>query len=262
MTLLEALALGIVQGLTEFFPVSSSGHLVLAEALLGVNPPGVSFEVFVHLATLVSVLAFYRRRIAELIRGTLSGRADAISYLGKLAVATVPAAVVGIAVSGAISGLFDMPLAAAASLLVTGAVVFSTRWLAGRGDRPSPGWLGSVAVGVAQAAALIPGISRSGITVTAALAAKTGREAAAEFSFLLSVPAILGASLLGIPELMDYEMGIGAFPLVAASLGAFAAGFAAIFFFVHTLRVGHFHRFAYYCWAVGGGYIVYALLTA
>ncbi len=261
MNLIEAVVLGIVQGLTEFFPVSSSGHLVLAEALLDVNPPGVAFEVMVHLATLLSVLAVYRRRIVELIVGAVRRRTSDLRYLGMLAVATVPAALIGITLSGAIAGVFDLPLVAAVSLLVTGGVVYSIRWLAAGCDRPDPGWAGSLRVGIAQALALLPGISRSGFTVAAALHAGTKRDIAAEFSFLLSVPAILGASALEIPELVGGNAGIGGAALLAAALSAFLAGVLAIRLFLRWLGSGRFHRFAYYCWAVGGAYIVYALVT-
>jgi undecaprenyl-diphosphatase len=262
MTLLEAMVLGLVQGLTEFLPVSSSGHLVLAEALLGVNPPGVSFEVLVHLATMLSVVVLYRGRFASLLVGVAHGRTADLRYLAMLALASVPAAVVGITFLGAISQLFDLPLIAALSLLATGAVVYATRWLLERADRPDPGWLGSLAVGAAQAVALLPGISRSGLTVTAALWSRTRRDVAAEFSFLLSIPAILGASALEIPRLTGPAWGIGAAPLAVASLSAFGAGVVAILLFVRWLRSGHFHRFAYYCWAVGGGYIIYSLIAA
>ncbi len=112
-----------------------------------------------------------------------------------------------------------------------------------------------------QAAALLPGISRSGVTVATALWARTGRDVAAEFSFLLSVPAIVGASLLELPELAGAEFRACAIELAAASLSAFAAGMVAIALFVRWLRVGRFHRFAYYCWVVGGGYIVYVLVA-
>lgn len=261
MTLLEAVALGILQGLTEFFPVSSSGHLVLAEAVLGVNPPGVSFEVMVHLATLVSVLVLYRRRIVELAVGAVRRETAALRFLGMLALATVPAALAGSTLSGTISRLFDVPLLAAVSLLASGVIVYATRWLMDRGVRRDPGWAGSLAVGVAQAVALLPGISRSGATVTTALWAGTRREAAAEFSFLLSVPVILGASLLQVPELVNGEAGVGSLQLVAASLSAFGAGLLAIVLFVRLLRASRFYRFAYYCWAVGGAYILYSLIT-
>lgn len=260
MTLLEAIVLGIVQGLTEFFPVSSSGHLVLAEAVLGVNPPGVSFEVLVHLATVFSVLAIYRKRVVELAVGAVRMDQAAIRYIGLLLLATVPAALAGTALSGEVSKLFDMPALVAIGLMVTGTVVYTTRWLVDWGDRSDPGWGGSLAVGVAQALAIIPGISRSGFTVTTALLAGTRRDAAAEFSFLLSVPAILGASLLQAPQLISGESGIGGIELAAAALSAFAAGLLAIVLFVRFLRTSHFHRFAYYCWAVGGAYILYVLI--
>ncbi len=262
MTVLEAVTLGLLQGLTEFFPVSSSGHLVLAEALLGVNPPGVSFEVLVHLATVLSVLVVYRGRLVAVLAGALRREAPALRYLGLLALASVPAAIVGTSLSGAIGRLFDLPLVAAFSLLVTGGVVYATRWLLRRAEHPDPGWGGSLAVGVAQALALIPGLSRSGLTVATALWARTRRVEAAEFSFLLSVPAIIGASLLEIPELLRPGAWLGALPLAAAALSAFAAGLVAIVLFIRWLRSGHFHRFAYYCWVVGSGYIVFALISA
>ncbi|MGD2215787.1 MAG: undecaprenyl-diphosphate phosphatase [Gemmatimonadales bacterium] len=261
MNFLEAIVLGIVQGLTEFFPVSSSGHLVLAEALLEVNPPGVAFEVMVHLATLLSILVLYRRRVVELIVGAVRRRPADLRYLGMLGLASLPAALLGMTLSGAIAGVFDLPLVAAVNLLITGLVVYSIRWLVADCDRPDPGWAGSLRVGIAQALALLPGISRSGLTVAAALHAGTRRELAAEFSFLLAVPAILGASALEIPELAGGAAGIGGAALWAAALSAFLTGVLAILLFVRWLSGGRFHRFAYYCWAVGGAYIVYALLT-
>ncbi len=261
MSLLEAITLGLVQGLTEFFPVSSSGHLVLAEALLDVNPPGVSFEVMVHLATLFSVLTVYRRRVAQLLVGTLRGKAAELRYVGLLVLGTIPAALAGTGLQDTISQIFDLPVLAAAALIVTGFVVYATRWLVQRATAEDPGWGGALAVGVAQAVALIPGISRSGITVTTALFARTRREAAAEFSFLLSVPAILGASLLELPDLLGASATVGAPQLTAAALSAFLAGLVAIVLFVRWLRTGSFHRFAYYCWAVGGAYLVYALVS-
>lgn len=261
MTPLEAIVLGLVQGLTEFFPVSSSGHLVLAEAMLGVNPPGVSFEVFAHLATAVSVIFLYRRRIVSLLGAAARRERAALNYLGMLVVGSIPAAVVGITLTGPLSAAFDSPSLAAANLLVTGGVVFGTRWLLTRGDRESPGWLGSVFVGVAQAFALLPGISRSGLTVTAALAARTRPERAAEFSFLLSVPAILGASLLQVPELLGGGWAAGTLQLLVAAVAAFVAGLIAIALFIRWLGTGHFHRFAYYCWAVGIAYLVYSAIA-
>jgi undecaprenyl-diphosphatase len=260
MTLGQALLLGVVQGLTEFFPVSSSGHLVLAEALLGVNPPGLGFEVLVHLATLTAVLVVYRGRLFALARGTLRGEADSIRYIGMLALASVPAAIVGLTLAEVVARTFDLPVLAAVMLLVTGCVVYAIRWLVVRAGRPDPGCPGAVAIGVMQAVALLPGISRSGVTVAAALGARTRPDRAAEFSFLLSVPAILGASALQLPELARSELEAGPLPLMVAAGAAFLAGLLAISLFVRWLRGGRFHLFAYYCWAVGGGYLLHALL--
>lgn len=262
MTLLQAVTLGLIQGLTEFFPVSSSGHLVLVEALLGLNPSGVSFEVLVHVATLVAVVMVYRRRVRELAAGLFRIEAGSLRYVGKLLVASIPAGLVGIFGGEAIGRLFDLPTFAAVNLMVTGLVVYSTRWLLGRGERSEPGWGGSLAVGLAQAAAILPGISRSGTTVAMALLVRTRRERAAEFSFLLSVPAILGAALLEIPNLVADGDSIGVPAMAVAAMAAFGAGVAAIVLFLRWLRHGRFHRFAYYCWAVGGGYLLYWLLRA
>lgn len=259
MSLLDAIILGVVQGLTEFFPVSSSGHLVLAEALLGVNPPGVSFEVLVHLATAVSVLLLYSRRLVGLLAGAARGERESLSYLGMLFVGSIPAGIVGITLADSVAVAFDSPLLVAVMLLITGAVVFGTRYLVERGESESPGWGGAIIVGVAQAFALLPGISRSGFTVAAALGWRVRRERAAEFSFLLSVPAILGASLLELPELLGAETGAGVLQLSAAAVSAFVAGVIAIALFLRWLRSGHYHLFAYYCWAVGIGYILFAL---
>ena len=261
MTTLEAIVLGIVQGLTEFFPVSSSGHLVLAEAMLGVNPPGLSFEVLVHLATAVSVIFLYRRRILSLIAGAVRRDGDTWRYLGMLVVGSIPAALIGLTLSESVAAAFDSPSLTAVLLLITGSVMFTTRWLLGRGDRENPGWSGSAFVGIAQAFALLPGISRSGFTVAAALAVRTRHERAAEFSFLLSVPAILGATLLELPELVGAEAGAGTLQLVAAAVAAFVAGLIAISLFIRWLGTGHFHRFAYYCWTVGLGYILYSAIA-
>jgi undecaprenyl-diphosphatase len=178
-----------------------------------------------------------------------------------LAVASVPAALLGTTLAGTIAGVFDLPVVAALSLLLTGVVVYSIRWLAADGERPDPGWGGSLRVGIAQALALLPGISRSGFTVAAALHARTRRAAAAEFSFLLSVPAIIGASALELPELAGGAAGSG-LALLAAAASAFLTGMLAIVLFLRWLSGGSFHRFAYYCWAVGGAYIVYSLITA
>lgn len=305
MTVLEAIILGAVQGLTEFFPVSSSGHLVLTESLLGLSLPGIGFDVALHVATLVSVVFVYRARILQLIRGL--GERDAWLFIGKLVLATLPAAVIGILFKDWFEARFEDPRFAGTMLLVTGTVVWSSRWALGRAgviwmevlplllalgvsllagtvvpflavggalalimavsrltSRPGdseaqqlePGWATALAMGIAQAVAIIPGITRSGSTVVAGLWRRFDPVAAAEFSFLMSIPAILGAAILSLPELAAGGEGPGVAQLVAGAIAAAAAGIVAIGFFVGMLRRRSFHLFAYYCWVAGAAFLL------
>ncbi len=201
MSVWEAVFLGALQGATEFFPVSSSGHLVVGQTLLGLEIQGVQFEVAVHVATLISVLVVYRGRLIELLYGTLRRDGDAWRYVGLLALATLPAAIVGVFFQDAIEGLFESPFVPATAFLVTGVILWSTRWALRREEWKKPGWGVALLIGFAQAFALVPGISRSGTTVAMALWLGMAAEEAAAFSFLMAIPAIGGAALLQIPEL-------------------------------------------------------------
>lgn len=299
----EALLLGVVQGLTEFFPVSSSGHLVLTETLLGLRIPGIAFEVALHVATLGSVIVVYRKRLVELARGAfVRGEGSSWPYLLKLVLASIPAAVIGVGFEDFFTARFDDPLFAGTMILVTGSFVWSSRWARGgrRGPldvlpvtvaaavaviagtivpfaavlaveatimgfaratapaewRPQPRWDGALLMGLAQAVAILPGISRSGSTVVTALWRRIDPVAAAEFSFLMSVPAILGAALLSLPELGAGTEGPGAVALVIGALAAGISGIAAIRFFVGLLRRQNFHVFAYYCWIAGALFVL------
>lgn len=261
MSPLEAALLGVVQGLTEFLPVSSSGHLVLAQALLGVSLPGVLFEITVHVATLGAVLWVYRARVAELAAGVVRGERDSLRYVGMLALASVPAAALGLTAREAVEGAFDRPVAAAGLLLVTGALVWTLRRTAPGAEDREPGAGQALWAGFAQALALLPGISRSGATVAAGVWRGVDAVRMAEFSFLMSVPAIGGAALLQLDGL-DAAAAAGAGAPLAAGFGAaMLSGVAAIRLFVRALEARTFHRFGWYCWAVGGGYLVAAWLV-
>ncbi len=255
MNLLQAAILGIVQGITEFLPVSSSGHLVIGEALLGVDPPGVMFEVVLHLATLSAVLWVYRARIGELARGVVAGDKGSWSYVGLIILASIPAGLVGVLGRSFFERAFDSPTLAAAMLLVTGVLVWTLRSTGPAANRSSLQAKDSIWIGCAQAVAILPGISRSGSTV--AIGAWLGLDVVrvAEFSFLMSVPAILGAGLLQIGE-VGSARSLGVAVLAVGFVCAATSGIAAIHFFVKTLRDGTFHRFAYYCWGVGAMYLV------
>lgn len=305
MTWWEAAIMGVVQGLTEFFPVSSSGHLVMTERLLGLALPGVAFEVALHMATLVSVLVVYRARVLALLRGCLRfDEESAWPYVLKLALASIPAAIVGVGLKDFFEARFDDPVFAGTMLLVTGCVVWSTRWardgfrgrapdlipvavaavvsllagtlvpflavvaiqglimLTARATAPAetqaePAWGGALLMGIAQALAILPGISRSGSTVVAGLWRRIDAVAAAEFSFLMSIPAILGAGVLSLPDLSADGAGASVPALVAGSLAALVSGVLAIRFFVALLKRQSFHAFAWYCWAAGALFLLY-----
>lgn len=299
MTWWEAIILGVVQGLTEFFPVSSSGHLVMLQHLLGLSVPGIGFEVAVHVATLISVLIVYRDKVYRLLRGAVGlEEKSAWPYLLKLLLASVPAAVIGLGFQDWFEARFDDPVFTGTMLLVTGMLVWSSRWT--RAERlPSwtefvphvlaaivalvlgsiggflvvsavllviflvsrvtarhewkdePTWGGALLMGIAQACAILPGISRSGSTVVTGLWRRIDPVAAAEFSFLMSIPAILGAAVLALPDLAAGGTQVAALPLAIGFLAAGIAGVLAIRWFVALLAKQNFHVFAYYCWIAG-----------
>ena len=260
----EAVLLGIVQGATEFLPVSSSGHLVIFQTGLGIDLPGVFFEVAVHLATLVSVLWVYRARVRRLASGGVRGDRDALRYLGLLLLASVPAGVVGVFFKDALEGLFDVPAVAGVALLVTGVLLWSVR--AARERREDGEWVeprvgAALLMGAGQAFAIIPGISRSGTTVTIGIWAGVEAREAAAFSFLMSVPAIGGAALLSVADVLAEGAGLGLAVLALAALAAGVSGILAIRTFVAMLDRGSFHRFALYCWVVGAGFLAYLHLV-
>lgn len=257
MNVWQALLLGIVQGATEFLPISSSGHLVMGQTLLGIQVPGVLFEVAVHVATLLSVAIVYRARLRRLVAGAVQGEAEAWKYLAILAVATVPAALAGTALGDAVERTFEAPAITGIALVTTGAVLWTTRWAIPRAGRPAPDWRDALLVGTAQAVALVPGISRSGATVVAALWLGIRAEQAAEFAFLMAIPVILGAAALELPALAAGEGGLAWPVLLSGTAAAAVTGVGAIRVFVALLRRRAFHRFAIYCWAAGALFLLY-----
>ncbi len=256
MTVLEAIILGFIQGATEFLPVSSSGHLVMAQAVLEIDIRGVAFEVAVHVATLLSILLVYRTRVAELSVGAVQRDRAAWEYIGLVTLATVPAGVLGVFARDYIERLFDNPYAPGVALLVTGAFLWSSRAAVERGSADRPTWQAAVLIGVAQAFALVPGISRSGATVVAGMWLGLEAREAAAFSFLMAVPAIGGAAVLQLGGMTGAE-GLSAAVLVSGGLMAAVTGVLAIRTFVAVLARRSFHLFAPYCWLVGVAYLVY-----
>jgi undecaprenyl-diphosphatase len=261
MTVLESILLGFIQGATEFLPVSSSGHLVMAQALLEVEIPGVLFEVAVHVATLVSILLVYRSRVGALASGALRGDRDALEYVGLVGLATIPAGLLGVLAKDPIERLFDTAWAPGVALLVTGTFLWSSRSALARAAAERPTWAAAFLIGVAQAFALVPGISRSGATVVAALWLGVEAREAAAFAFLMAVPAIGGAAVLQIPDLVDGSA--AALPAAVVGVGSVVAGVTgvlAIRAFNAMLARRSFHFFAPYCWGVGALYLAWLTL--
>ncbi len=262
MGLLEAVVLGIVQGLTEFLPISSSGHLVLGEFLLGAEFNDLSFEVFLHFGTLLSVVIVFRRAIWSILAavrlkiksalGLSSSPADSENWrlLWLIIVGSLPAGVAGVLFRNLIDKSFSSASFAAGMLLFTGTVLLLTGFFAtGRGRL---NFLDATMVGLGQALAMFPGISRSGMTISAGIFRGVERSVAAEFSFLLSLPAILGASLVELREVAaSPHLGEGVAVYLTGAATAFAVGYAAIRFLLKMIKKGKFHYFAYYCFAVG-----------
>ena len=259
MTFWQGVALGIVQGLTEFLPISSSGHLVVTKELFNLSSPGVLVEVALHVATLIAVVFVYRDRLWRLLSGAISGGRDEWYYLMLLAIGTLPAAFVGFFLADWIESVFDSLMVVGIDFLVTGAILWSTRRapVGDVGERPSTRTAG--AIGLAQAVAVLPGISRSGSTIATAMWLGLDPVRAAEYSFLLSIPVVLGAAALQLPNLAADVTAVGAIPLLAGFVTSLAAGIFAIRLLVALLKRGRFHRFAPYCLTIGIATIAWAV---
>jgi undecaprenyl-diphosphatase len=244
----QGIVLGIVQGLTEFLPVSSSGHLILVPRVFGWPDQGLAFDAMMHLGTLAALLAYFRRELRALIAGTMSRRLVLL-----VIVATVPGALAGVLLEKIIESSLRSPLVIAASTAFWGLVM----WVADRRARPAPpgpedplervGWGQAIPIGIAQALALIPGTSRSGITITTGLVAGLDRATAARFSFLLGIVITAGAG--GKKSLSVVKHGLPAGdvgPLLAALIAAFVAGWIAVWFLVSYLQRGSLTPFVIY----------------
>lgn len=259
MSAFQAIILGILQGLTEFLPVSSSGHLVLVPWLLGWEKADLTFDTMVHLGTLLAVVVYFRADIWQIIWGvlaTLRDRSLENSYgrLGWLIVlGSIPAAVAGLLFEDFFEALFGSPLIAACLILVTGLILFLSERMSQRSrEIESMGVKDSLLIGLAQAGAIAPGISRSGSTIAMALALNISREAAARFSFLLALPIILGAGLLKLKDTIEAGVSNSEISLlVIGFVTAAISGYACVTFLLAYIKRRSLYVFTAYCWAFG-----------
>lgn len=249
-----ALFLGVLQGLTEFLPVSSSGHLVLFQQLIEVEGDELLFDLMLHLGTLVPAIWFFRSDVAGVLRDPIKGSGPMFERpgvrLAALVVLTsIPTAIIGLGFEDVFESLFATPMAVAVAFAVTGFLLFSTRHLAD-GDRGlfQMRWQDALLLGLVQGIAITPGISRSGSTIAIALWMGFSREFAVKYSFLMSIPAIGGAALL---KLRDVDsLGMDPMQIGVGTLAALVTGYAALAWLVKLVARGRFADFAWYLWFV------------
>jgi undecaprenyl-diphosphatase len=251
MTPVIAVFLGVLQGLTEFLPISSSGHLALAQMLIpGFSQPGVVFDAILHVGTAGAVLFYERREIARWLSSPGGHRLLVLLVFGTLVTSIIAFPLRSVAESA-----FVRPVLVGICLVATGLVVASTRWLAGgTNDEKTTTWWQVAVIGLAQGAAVFPGLSRSGFTIATGLRVGLSREWAARFSFLLGVPAICGVAGFQLIGERDSLASMSAVFWVSCLVGAVAAGLAgyiALNIVVKTLSSRVFHRFSWYCLPLG-----------
>ncbi len=278
MTLLEAVLLGILQGLTEFLPVSSSGHLVLAQTFLGLKEPLVFFDVMLHVGTLAAVLVVYRDAIWKLIIGGLSTLTDIqfwrkpkstfnastdLKFVWLILLGSIPTGVIAVLFKTELESFFHEVRLVSVMLILTGVILQLPRLRKQEADSADDSteklraWHAPL-IGIAQGCAITPGISRSGTTISLALFLGVPAKTAAEYSFLLSIPAILGAVVLKIRDIG--ETTIPFYIVAAGTLAAFIVGYVALRFLLVVLNRGKFSLFSYYCIALGLVSLLIALI--
>lgn len=250
MSILEAVILGIVQGFTEFLPVSSSGHLVLLQRIFNIEEGALTFDIALHLATLVAVLVVYRKKISEIIRNPFS------KLPVYIVIGTIPIAVFGILLDDLIESFFKTGATLGTGFIFTGLVLMYAE-NAGEKKRTleQMNVKDPLLIGTSQAVAMLPAVSRSGMTISAALVLGIERSTAADFSFLLSIPAILGAVVVDLYKAVKTggsEIAtIGAAPFATGMLFAAVAGFIAVKSMINLIQKQKLRYFSYYLWILG-----------
>ena len=257
MNLIQAILLGIIQGLTEFLPVSSSGHLVLFQRVFGVTEPTLVFDTCLHIGTLVAVFAVYWKDIVSILRKPF----QRLTWL--LIVGTIPTGIIGVVFKDYFEAAFHSAGALGFKFFITGAILLvAERLNSGRKNEKSISYFDAAFVGLAQGLAIFPGISRSGLTLSGSLARGFNREFAAKFSFLLSIPAILGAAALQAKDIVELgSSGESLIPLLAGTAISALAGYLAIKYMIEVLKKGKLRYFSYYVFILGALVLVDQFIT-
>jgi undecaprenyl-diphosphatase len=247
LTLLKAIILGIIQGITEWLPISSSGHLVIAQQLMHLDVP-ISFDILLHLGTLLVIFMVFWKDILLTLKAFF--KFDFHSFYGRLSlyiiIGSVPTAVIGFTFHDLFESFFSSLFVVAIALLVTGTLLYLTKFFNGKRNLSS---LDSLFIGIFQGLAIIPGISRSGSTIGLGLLLGNKKEQVAKFSFLLSIPAILGASIF---DLKDFSFtSLGTLNVIIGLITAIIVGYISLKYLLKVIMENKFYYFAYYCWILG-----------
>lgn len=259
MTILQSIFLGLIQGVTEFFPISSSGHLVLFQNFLGLQPTEHAFfNILVHAGTLLAILLYFRERLVGLLKGLWDKDPSSVQLFLNLIISTLPIVFIGLAFEDTVSEIFSTPTAVAFSMFGTASFFLIGEYLSKNKQNHTITKLKALIIGLVQSVAIIPGVSRSGSTLVAGLLTGLDREESAEYSFLIAIPAISGAVVLSIlklftePSSSDLKVG----PLLVGFLTAFIAGYFSIKFLMHLYKKHSLNGFAAYLILVSAGLIL------
>lgn len=277
MGFLSSIFLGLVQGIAEFLPISSSGHLSLFQHFFGLTEAGLFFDVLLHLGTLIAIFVYYWRDIVNLVKaflrlvtglfskkkkGARKGRKDpGARMILMLIVATLPLFVI-LPIKDKVESLYSNTIFVGCALIVTGCILFfSDRMAKGKKTVRSATLLDALLVGVGQAVAVVPGLSRSGTTISAGMLRGFSRKFAVRFSFLLSVPAVLGANIISIGDAVAAGIDTSLLPAyIAGTVVAAVSGYFAIRLVNSLADKGKFGSFAYYCWGIGAAAVIATLI--
>jgi undecaprenyl-diphosphatase len=255
MTIIQSVLLGLAQGLTEFLPVSSSAHLVIIQHLFGLKGDSLLvFDIVVHVGTLSAVLVYFAKDLFPISK-------IGVRTIGLVCLAMVPTGIIGLLLHKQVELFFSSLIPVAVALMINSAILWSTRFVSKENLKQVSGWLDALWIGIVQGIAVIPGISRSGSTISAALWRKMKAEDAAKFSFFLAIPAILAALALKLKDTISLLRG-GMWPeLLVGFFAAFLSGYAAIFILFRLLAWGRFHYFAIYTFCLSILTFVFSLLS-
>ncbi len=248
VNIIQAIILGIVQGITEWLPISSSGHLVIFQHFFNLDVP-IFFDIMLHVATLLVIFVVFYKDILQMLKALL--KLDFKSEHGKMnlfiIIGSIPTAIIGFVFHDLFESFFSNLTAVAIALLVTGFILYSTKLVKNNNHKIT--LIDSVLVGIAQGLAIIPGISRSGSTISIGMLLGIKKELVAKFSFLLAIPAIIGATLFEAKDFASIDINV--IPLLFGMLSAFIVGYLSLKWLLNLIIKQKFHLFAYYCWTVG-----------